>query len=338
MTAAPTKALTYPPRTTSPSTCAAHAVYMTTSSGRNARRGVECVSVTPTANTSTPSHGAQSPSWSPLPLSTRTGATPTASMPARIPKASRASCTAPVTSRLEPDTICPAASSTTAVVSVAPGRNTTSEATMARSGGSTRSWRTASAASAATMKAASTGSSTRRFGRLAASSRSAPTTSPKIAPTSDVARRGIEDEGQADCQDAVAEDPDQRREPGGRRADRPEPRQSVRRVDRAAGGIADEAVDGGELVEAERATEGGRELEHHGLPGAHRDHEVGRERADPGLVAPYARATAVRRSWTEDTGSPISLSAAPSWATNLSSVGSLPDDPLSSTSAIPTCP
>ena len=42
--------------------------------------------------------------------------TPTASMPATIPKASSASCTMPATRRLAPDTACPAASSSTAVV------------------------------------------------------------------------------------------------------------------------------------------------------------------------------------------------------------------------------
>ena len=37
---------------------------------------------------------------------------------------------APLTSRLAPETVCPAPSSTTAVVRVAPGRNTTSDATL----------------------------------------------------------------------------------------------------------------------------------------------------------------------------------------------------------------
>ncbi len=78
-------------------------------------------------------------------------------MPARIPNESSANCTLPDTSRLAPDTICPAASSSTAVVNVAPGRNTTSEATMARIPGSRRSSFTASALSAETEKAAMTG-------------------------------------------------------------------------------------------------------------------------------------------------------------------------------------
>ena len=52
-----------------------------------------------------------------------------------IPKASSASCMVPATNRLEPDTACPAASSSTAVVSAAPGRKTTDAATIGRSPG-----------------------------------------------------------------------------------------------------------------------------------------------------------------------------------------------------------
>ena len=51
-----------------------------------------------------------------------------------MPKARRSSCTRPLTSRLAPDTICPAASSTVAMVSAAPGRNVTNGGMRMRTG------------------------------------------------------------------------------------------------------------------------------------------------------------------------------------------------------------
>ena len=102
-------------------------------------------------------------------------------MPARIPKDSRASCTAPDTSRLEPDTICPAASSSTDVVNVAPGRKTTSAATIARIPGSRRSSSTASALSAETTKAATTGIRTCNGCWFLPTERRTPTRAPKTA-------------------------------------------------------------------------------------------------------------------------------------------------------------
>ena len=82
-----------------------HAVYSTTSNIGRAHFGAECAPATPTANTSTPSQGAQSPSRCPPTVSTVDDGTPTASTPARMPNASSASCTAPATKRLAPETI-----------------------------------------------------------------------------------------------------------------------------------------------------------------------------------------------------------------------------------------
>ena len=232
------------------------------------------MNVTPAANTSTPSHGAQSPSWSLLPVSTRTDATPAASMPARMPNASRASCTAPVTRRLEPDTICPAASSTTDVANVAPGRNTTSEATMARERWVDEVVAHGERGERRHRERGEDGEEHPQVRSVGGDLAQHTDDDAERGAGHEVARCRIEDEGQADRQDAVTEDPDQGPEPGGGRADRDELGQSVLRIDGATGGGADETVDGRELIEAERATERGRELEHHGLAGAHRDHEV----------------------------------------------------------------
>src|SRR3954468_2373599 len=101
------------------------------SSVGNDRRGAEYATTTPMAKTSTPTQGAQSPSTCGESAKTSDAGTPAASMPATIPNASMASGMKQETSRLDPETICPAATSSTAVVSSAPGRKTTSDATIA---------------------------------------------------------------------------------------------------------------------------------------------------------------------------------------------------------------
>ena len=75
-------------------------------------------------------------------------------------------------------------------------------------------------------------------------------------------------------------------EPRRRGADLLEPAESFAGGDEAVFGIADEAVDGRELVEAELDAERRREFEHDRLPRAHRHHEVRREGADAGGVDP----------------------------------------------------
>jgi hypothetical protein len=111
-------------------------------------------------------------------------------MPAMIPKVSSASCMTPDTKRLAPDTIWPAASSITAVVSVAPGRKTTSDATMARRPAPVTSCSAAKAASAETAKAATTGIRIWRGEGVPPMERSRPTRAPSTAAAATSRRAG----------------------------------------------------------------------------------------------------------------------------------------------------
>ena len=137
--------------------------------------------VTPTANTSTPSQGAQEPSNASELENARSADTPTIPMPATIPKARSPSWVPPQTSRLDPATICPSVSSRKAVVSATPGMKTTSEAIIARRPGSVTSYFTASATIAATQVAARNGMSASTVRRPRPSRRRAPTSAPSTA-------------------------------------------------------------------------------------------------------------------------------------------------------------
>jgi hypothetical protein len=74
-----------------------------------------------------------------------------------IPNPSRRSCDAPATSRLAPVIISAAESSTTAMVSAAPGRKVTSGAIIARRLASAQPWPASRKVIAATANAAATG-------------------------------------------------------------------------------------------------------------------------------------------------------------------------------------
>ena len=137
--------------------------------------------MTPTAKTSTPSQGAQSPRSASELENARSAGTPAALTPATIPNAIRPSWVAAQTSRLEPEIIWPSVSSSTAVVSATPGMKTTRAAIIARRPGSVTSYLTARAVSKATAKAARKGISTSSERRPRASSRSTPTTVPSTA-------------------------------------------------------------------------------------------------------------------------------------------------------------
>ena len=137
--------------------------------------------MTPTPNTATPSHGAQSPSVLDGPTNTDAGVTPTAWMPATMPNAISASCTTAATSRLDPEIDWPADSSSTAVVIATPGRNTTSAATIAARPGSVRSCLMASASRADTEKAAMTGINICSCGCRCPTWRRRPTIAPSTA-------------------------------------------------------------------------------------------------------------------------------------------------------------
>ena len=88
---------------------------------------------------STPTHGAHGPSRSTGLSISSCWSTPISEAAATMPKARRPSCTMPVTSRLAPAIICPAASSTVAMVSTPPGRKVASGGMRMRTGLSPRS-------------------------------------------------------------------------------------------------------------------------------------------------------------------------------------------------------
>ncbi len=153
--------------------------------------------VTPIANTRTPTHGAQSPSRCCEPEKTCADGTPTACMPARMPNANSASCTTPETSRLDPETVCPAASSSTAVVSAAPVGTRRGRPPWPRSPGSVRSCFTPSAQSAETENAASTGISTCSGDPSRPKERNTPTSAPNTAAAAH--RHAAPDAGSCKC-------------------------------------------------------------------------------------------------------------------------------------------
>ena len=201
-------------------------------------------------------------------------------MPATIPKASSASCTMPATRRLAPDTACPAASSSTAVVRAAPGRKTTNDATMARSPGPVRSCSAASALSDDTMNAARTGRTTCRERRPA----DEPTQQPD-QPAQDGRRRhvtggGLQDEAQAHRERRVPEDGRHHRVARRHAGDLVEALEALGRRNLTSLRLAHELVERRDLVEPGGSAERGRDLEGSRLAPAHRDHHEGGEGAD----------------------------------------------------------
>ena len=242
--------------------------------------------MTPTAKTSTPSQGAQSPSSASELENARSGGTPAALTPATIPNAIRPSCMLAQTSRLEPEIIWPSVSSSTAVVSATPGMKTTREAIIARRPGSVTSYLTARAVSKATAKAARKGISTSSERRPRASSLQHADDSSEHGGGRDVARRRPQDQRDPDRQRRVAEHARQRPVAAPHRPDLLEPRDPVPGSDRPPLRLLGEAMDRCDLVEPRRRRQPPRRLDRRGLAAAERQEERGREGAEARVFEP----------------------------------------------------
>ena len=186
----------------------------------------------PTANTTTPSHGAHHPSrLTGLSASTVADSSNRA-LAARMPKARSSNCTSPSTSRLAPDTICPAASSTVAMVRAAPGRNVTSGGMRMRTGLSM--WTCCSVANTMTETANVTTTGNTSSSDASRGSFASPTSRPRTnaAPTAPDGR--LEEEGEADRHHGVAERPDGPAERRRHPVDRVQPLERLVGCDRRA--------------------------------------------------------------------------------------------------------
>ena len=250
------KPLTYPPNSALPDDLTGPCrVEHDEKRRRTTPGGAEWAIVTPTAKTSTPSHGAHQPSTASELENARSGGTPTAPIPATMPKASRPSCVPPQTRRLEPAIIWPSVSSRKAVVSATPGMKTTSEAIIARRPGSVTSYSTASAVSAATQKAARNGMSVSIVRRPRPSRRRTPTSAPSMPAARTSRAGGMEDERDPDRERGVPEQARHGSEAVAHRADLLEPRDPCRRRDQRLLGLLGEHVDGRDLIEPGRRGE-----------------------------------------------------------------------------------
>ena len=208
--------------------------------------------VTPTANTSTPSQGAQEPSNASELENARSADTPTIPTPATIPKARSPSWVPPQTSRLEPATICPSVSSRKAVVSATPGMKTTRDGDhRAQTGvGDVVLHRERDDRRDA-------GGGEERHQRL---DRPAPAAEPpedaderaQHCRARDVARGRMEDQRDPDREHRVPEHARHVTEPVAHPPDRVEPLDAGGRCDLAPLRLARELVDGRDLIEAGR--------------------------------------------------------------------------------------
>ena len=240
--------------------------------------------VTPTANTSTPSHGAQAPSNASELENARSADTPAIPTPATIPKARSPSWVPPQTSRLDPATICPSVSSRKAVVSATPGMKTTRDGDhRAQTGvGDVVLHRERD-------DRRNAGRGEKRHERL---DRPAPAAeSPEGADeraqhcrARDVASGRMEDQRDPDGEYGVPEHARHVTEPVVHPSDRIEPLDADGRRDLAALRLARELVDGGDLIEARRPGEPRRGLDRRRLPLAEREKDECREGAEPGVA------------------------------------------------------
>ena len=181
---------------------------------------------------------------------------PASSTPATIPNASSSSWTLPKTSRLAPATISPDASSTVAVVSTPPGRNVTSGAMSVRSPGSAAPCLTASKVSADTTIAEHDRDERRSgSGGLARMSTNAPTSAPRPAAISHVARRRLQDQAESDRHCGVSDQRDGRCRTAPASGGCASPAQPLRRLNLAPLGLGHELVERRDLVEPQRARE-----------------------------------------------------------------------------------